>query len=378
MFQNRLQWEQFRSNTALFRDPTFEGEKDITSLDIVPIGMVEDPKGLREQWRNLGLRFKTYTTPQHQINFGSTLLHHTSGKRCAKVQRTDSLNGSVIVDIKAAVREDEQWVPEMAIPRGFYGNRSELSEDFEKCLWFDRNEEILVCELRHREEIYDDDWVDGKRRNDLISKDIFLTTYQHTETADSNSLTDDDLILLPERICGFDLHRRRFALFDVRHLQGVDMQTEGWKDLKLLQGHKNMVEAQVQSHFADKSFRASRKSQRSDIDLVRGKGEGLIILLHGTPGVGMTSTAECVAASLGRPLFSITCGDLGTSATEIENGLYEIFEQAEAWGCVLLLDDADVFLAQRTRTDLVCFTKYHFKKMQYFSEFSNITRASSS
>lgn len=43
-------------------------------------------------------------------------------------------------------------------------------------------------------------------------------------------------------------------------------------------------------------------------DLVRGKGEGLIILLHGVPGVGKTSTAECVAEYTGRPLFALTCG----------------------------------------------------------------------
>lgn len=113
-----------------------------------------------------------------------------------------------------------------------------------------------------------------------------------------------------------------------------------------------MVQAQVQNHFADKSFRAGHQNQRSDIDLVRGKGEGLIILLHGTPGVGKTSTAECVAASLGKPLYPITCGDLGSSAAELENGLDRVFSQAEAWDCVLLLDEADVFLAQRTRTDL--------------------------
>jgi SpoVK/Ycf46/Vps4 family AAA+-type ATPase len=50
----------------------------------------------------------------------------------------------------------------------------------------------------------------------------------------------------------------------------------------------------------------SPKQQRAD--LVRGKGKGLIILLHGVPGVGKTSTAECVAESTNRPLYSLTCG----------------------------------------------------------------------
>lgn len=47
---------------------------------------------------------------------------------------------------------------------------------------------------------------------------------------------------------------------------------------------------------------------RSSTSLVRGKGKGVIILVHGVPGVGKSSTAECVAEYTERPLFSITCG----------------------------------------------------------------------
>lgn len=69
-------------------------------------------------------------------------------------------------------------------------------------------------------------------------------------------------------------------------------------------------------------------------------------------GVGKTSTAECVAAQLHRPLFPITCGDLGTDATTVERRLEEYFRLAQRWGCVLLLDEADVFLAKRQPSDL--------------------------
>jgi SpoVK/Ycf46/Vps4 family AAA+-type ATPase len=76
----------------------------------------------------------------------------------------------------------------------------------------------------------------------------------------------------------------------------------------------------------------------------------LIILLHGVPGVGKTSTAECVAASTPRPLFPITCGDIGaSSAQEVEESLEGYFELARKWGCMLLLDKADVFLSERKR-----------------------------
>ncbi|KAI3545659.1 hypothetical protein CSPX01_04965 [Colletotrichum filicis] len=65
-------------------------------------------------------------------------------------------------------------------------------------------------------------------------------------------------------------------------------------------------------------------------------GRGVIILLHGVPGVGKTSTA----------------GDLGLEPYEVESKLQEIFRLAHAWDCVLLLDEADIFLAQRTTTDM--------------------------
>jgi SpoVK/Ycf46/Vps4 family AAA+-type ATPase len=78
----------------------------------------------------------------------------------------------------------------------------------------------------------------------------------------------------------------------------------------------------------------------------------LIILLHGAPGVGKTSTAECVAESNNVPLLPITCGDLGITAQDVERKLEMNFRLAQAWGCVLLLDEADVFLAQRSSSDL--------------------------
>lgn len=70
------------------------------------------------------------------------------------------------------------------------------------------------------------------------------------------------------------------------------------------------------------------------------------------PGVGKTATAEAVALEYQKPLFSITCGDLGLTPKEVEKSLTEIFRLAHLWHCVLLFDEADVFLAQRSRFDL--------------------------
>lgn len=48
-------------------------------------------------------------------------------------------------------------------------------------------------------------------------------------------------------------------------------------------------------------------------------------------------------------LFSLlTCaGDNGTDPRKVEQNLEKHFTLAHKWGCVLLLDEADVFLAKR-------------------------------
>ena len=79
---------------------------------------------------------------------------------------------------------------------------------------------------------------------------------------------------------------------------------------------------------------------------------GLIVLLHGPPGVGKTSTAESIASKYGKPLLPITCGNLGERALTVEKNLTASFALAQAWDCIVLLDEADVFLAKRSKDDL--------------------------
>jgi len=48
-----------------------------------------------------------------------------------------------------------------------------------------------------------------------------------------------------------------------------------------------------------------------------------------------------------RPLLSVTCGDCGIAPDVLESKLSNTLMLAENWGAVLLLDEADVFLASR-------------------------------
>ncbi|KAF6810078.1 AAA family [Colletotrichum musicola] len=87
-------------------------------------------------------------------------------------------------------------------------------------------------------------------------------------------------------------------------------------------------------------------------DVVRDKGRGLVGLLAGSPGVGKTLTAEAISEISRRPLYMISSGELGYLPTDIHKNLIRVLELAEHWDAVVLLDEADCFLAARDNLDL--------------------------
>jgi SpoVK/Ycf46/Vps4 family AAA+-type ATPase len=136
---------------------------------------------------------------------------------------------------------------------------------------------------------------------------------------------------------------------DVINVKEIPRAEDGFDDLVLPDGHKDLVEALVKTHAVSSNPNEDSTKDQHNVDIVRGKGKGCIILLHGAPGVGKTSTAECVAAFTGRPLFPVTCGDIGYEADEVEKHLGKNFNLAHRWRCVMLLDEADVFMAKRNK-----------------------------
>ena len=65
------------------------------------------------------------------------------------------------------------------------------------------------------------------------------------------------------------------------------------------------------------------------------------------------STTESVADFCKRPLCTISAGDIGTSPSSVELDLGKALRLAEKWSATILIDEADVFVEQRTTHDLV-------------------------
>ncbi|KAK3702197.1 hypothetical protein LTR37_015029 [Vermiconidia calcicola] len=70
-----------------------------------------------------------------------------------------------------------------------------------------------------------------------------------------------------------------------------------------------------------------------------------------------------------KPLLPITCGNLGLNAQSVEEALDENFKLAQAWDCILLLEEADVFLAQLETTDLErnALVSVFLRTLEYYS-----------
>lgn len=73
--------------------------------------------------------------------------------------------------------------------------------------------------------------------------------------------------------------------------------------------------------------------------------------IRGPPGVGKTSTAELLAEYLQRALILVSA-ELGITAQVVEERLPRVFKRATRWKAVLLLDEADILLKQRSVHDV--------------------------
>jgi SpoVK/Ycf46/Vps4 family AAA+-type ATPase len=86
-------------------------------------------------------------------------------------------------------------------------------------------------------------------------------------------------------------------------------------------------------------------------------------------GCGKTLTAEAIAELLEKPLYIVTAGDLGISASDVEKNLGSVLELCQTWDALVLIDEADVFLEARSSTEiernaLVCLM---LRLLEYYS-----------
>ncbi|KAI9761178.1 MAG: hypothetical protein M1840_002010 [Geoglossum simile] len=179
--------------------------------------------------------------------------------------------------------------------------------------------------------------------------------------AEDVKLDEEHLMLLPPYIYGFAFADKIYCGFLVRHVRNVEWSHGAFDRVFIPDNHKRLLLAMIQGH------KAQREDSELQNDIIDGKGKGLVILLHGPPGVGKTVTVEAVIERTHQPLYIVSAAELGTYPGGLETALRGIFSVAFTWNAVVLIDEADVFLEERSldfyRSELVA---VFLRELEYF------------
>lgn len=134
----------------------------------------------------------------------------------------------------------------------------------------------------------------------------------------------------------FDLVRHVHCWVHVSNLKPYKY-SEGLRDkLVLPEAHKDLIDVLTED------------LELFEEDIIQGKAGGTAILCYGPPGLGKTLTAEVYSEVVKRPLYRVAAGQLGTDVEDVEKSLTVVLRRAERWKAVLLLDEADVYIRQRS------------------------------
>lgn len=139
----------------------------------------------------------------------------------------------------------------------------------------------------------------------------------------------------------FSLKHKAYVFTDIEGLQAHEYHRDGKSKIvlppKMLMALESIFNAEGDNIFGD---------------LFHGRHGGIVVLANGPSGVGKTLTAEVFAEYQQRPLYPMEISEVGTSVKEVEQNLQRIFARAKKWNAVLLFDEADIFLSERSASEL--------------------------
>jgi hypothetical protein len=137
-------------------------------------------------------------------------------------------------------------------------------------------------------DVWSDEKLDLERRSQFIDSSDFL---QHL-TSDALRKSEDHLMLLPIAVYAYALQARKWRAICI---DDVDTLPDGGKDpfddLVMHSAQKTLIQALVKNQIRqfDRSTDGTKETKQPlhrsvTMDIIEGKGRGLIILLHGVPG----------------------------------------------------------------------------------------------
>jgi hypothetical protein len=259
----------------------YPGERNIQELEVVPF---EYASGAAGNLKERGRKFIEYVTASTAPYLDCKGL---------ELRTREELNDKVIVDMKGYLSTNPGDMPSFKEPEDL--DLSETSDCYEGR---DCSYAGYSCDHRTAAVVHD-------QMSDLAAYQDFIDdkpVFNPLSGAPNAGLIEPaDFCICHYRVFAYKLRSREWGKssaplkyqmrtnsfkvrVNVKDL-GTPQETEkgrGFEKLVLPGDHKHILESQVREHFRKRGSQAANGSTENDMDLVRGKGQGLIILLHGT------------------------------------------------------------------------------------------------
>ncbi|CAK3888998.1 Hypothetical predicted protein [Lecanosticta acicola] len=257
-----------------FTIASYTGLQSAAELPCLPLFLAASG-GLanRDELHRQGQEFIQCLNHRHRYYSGRSLDKTPLGTSLQRAQADDlgltqvfekTIESQVIIDFERALQVNPMWAPEEPNEPGMYARAS-------------------------GSEVYEPDDPDDLIEDDRKWDTLFRTNFRDEQASEWQSWSrgsaqpcGDNLMLLPDRVYAFILRTREWACLRCsgNTFRDVKERSDAWNDLKIPESHKHIVRSLIESHFA------KGKSGNNEFDLIRDKGKGVIVLLHGVPGVG--------------------------------------------------------------------------------------------
>ncbi|KAF2996284.1 hypothetical protein E8E13_005109 [Curvularia kusanoi] len=307
--------------------PAFTGTRPISSLKAYPIDYHHDPAAVRERLIARGAKAEALAGSNYRA-------YHGVAWRAGQFGTKDQYNvkGRIVIDTYGWNR----FNPGSAVYVTPLSHKEPVVEEPEDDGTCEEGEEDYDEGGEYEEEEdYDED--DGGMPIDGRFAD------EDDESSQPPPLTEEQKLICTPLLRGYSLKNKLWLNFFVNCVEDIEWQKDAFDRLVLPKNQKELILGFTESQ---------RKNRDTFDDVIEGKGRGMIILLCGPPGVGKTLTSEAVAEEMKVPLYLMSAGDLGFDPRHVETKLQDILEMCSRWNAVLLLDEADVFLEQRSLHEL--------------------------
>ncbi|KAL8666264.1 MAG: hypothetical protein Q9202_001532 [Teloschistes flavicans] len=351
----------------------WEGAKEVSTLELIPLAFMEDKLAIRESLLERGRQFFALQGQCFREYTGEVWSSHANDPQAEPIRvMVDHLtyqrrmNWPIEIDRKRgpANAQSKNW-RENRFSRGRHGRESPymypppppprpIRRGGNRIVYAHGDDRDISPERYNHPEEQEQAYerVDCERPPQSGN-----AMYRKYDSLKPDTVPDEMCKLLaPQTVHGYCMRDKVWKNLNVTQLRPVSWRKNSWERLVMDAEYKEIIQAMVSSTAGLE-------------DLIAGKGAGLVTLLHGPPGTGKTLTAECVAESFERPLLSLTCGEIGTHSSMIEERLGEAFDDAITWGAILVLDEADVFLEQRTYENIErnALVSIFLRTLEYFN-----------